>query len=142
MIVAIRIHGLIKLKQGIVNTLDRLRMRRKYTLVLLPERPEILGMIQNVKDFIAFGTITEKNLADLIAARGKVIGDVKAKISEAQAAKIAKEVMAGKSLEELKVKPWFGLHPARGGIDTKVHYPKGVLGNHGDKLNELIERML
>lgn len=142
MIVAIRIHGLIKLKQNISETLDRLRMRRKYTCVILKEDAVTLGMIQNVKDFIAFGKLDEKTLEKILKARGKVIGDTKAKISDAQAQKIAKEVMAGKSLEELKVKPWFGLHPARGGIDTKHHYPEGVLGNHHDKINELIERML
>ena len=142
MIIAIRIHGLIKVKQNIVNTLDRMRMRRKYTCVLLKEDPVSLGMIQNVKDFIAFGKLDEKTLEKLLKARGRVIGDSKAKLSDAQAQKIAKEVMAGKTLEELKIKPFFGLHPARGGINTKKTYPEGVLGNHHDKINELIERML
>ena len=50
--------------------------------------------------------------------------------------------MAGKNPEELGMKPWFGLHPARGGIKSKVHYPKGVLGYHGKDINKLIMKML
>ena len=143
MIIAIRIHGLIKVKRNIAETLDKLRLRKKYTAVLLDEsKPEIMGMIKASKDFIAFGKLDEKTLEKILKARGKVIGDVNAKVSDAQAQKIAKEVMAGKSLEESKIRPWFGLHPARGGINTKKHYPEGVLGNHHDKINELIERML
>ena len=142
MIAIIRIHGMIKVKQNVAETLNRLKLRKKYTCVIVNETPEMLGMIQEVKDFVAFGKIDEKILAEIIKARGKKIGDVKAKISEADAQKAAKETASGKRLEDLGIKPFFGLHPARGGIDTKHHFPKGVLGNHKDKLNELIQRML
>ena len=39
---------------------------------------------------------------------------------------------------------FFRLHPPRKGIDSKKGFGvgKGVLGNHGDKINELIGRML
>jgi len=142
MLALIRITGLIGMKQGAEETFSRLRMRKKYTCVLVNENPETLGMLQRIRNFVAYGNIDEKTLADLIKARGKKIGNVKAKISDAEAARIAKELLAGKKLEELGIKPWFGLHPARGGIETKKHYPKGVMGNHGDKINELIRRML
>jgi len=142
-IAIIRISGIVKMeKKKAEETMKRLRLKKKYTCVLVDERPEMLGMIEVVKNFVAFGKIDEKTLADLLKYRGKKIGNVKAKVSEAEAVKIAKEIMAGKTLEETGIVPWFGLHPARGGIDTKHHVPKGVLGNHKDKLNELIERML
>ena len=46
--------------------------------------------------------------------------------------------------EEVNVKPFFRLHPPRKGIESKKHFGvgKGVLGNHKDKINKLIERML
>ena len=50
--------------------------------------------------------------------------------------------MKGKKYDELGIKPFFRLHPPRGGIRSKVHYPEGVLGNHKEKINELVERML
>ena len=51
-------------------------------------------------------------------------------------------MIAGKKPEEIGIKPFFRLHPARGGIKSKLHYPKGVLGNHKENINKLIERML
>lgn len=142
MIVIIRITGLIGMKQNAEETLNRLKLRKKYSCVVINEKPEIMGMLEKIRNFAAFGKIDEKMLAEIIKARGKKIGDAKAKISDADAQKIAKEIMAGKEMEKLGLKPWFSLHPARGGINTKKHYPRGVLGNHGDKINELIERML
>ena len=123
--------------------LVRLRLGKKFTLSIIDEnKPEIKGMLVRVKDFVAFGKIDEKTLIELLKHRGKKIGNVKAKISEAEAIKVAKEIMNGKSLEEFGIKPWIGLHPARGGIETKLHYPRGVLGDHKEKINELIKRML
>jgi len=149
MIAAIRISGLIKVeKKKVEETMQRLRLKRKYTCVILDEKPETLGMIRIVKNLIAYGKIDEKTLTLLLKHRGKKIGNVKAKLTEAEAAKVAKEVMAGKKLESLGIVPFFGLHPARGGIYTKLHFPKGVLGHNRDKktneekINELIERML
>ena len=149
MLVAIRISGLIKIeKKKIEETMQRLRLKRKYTCVLLNDKPEIMGMIDVVKNIIAYGIINEKTLVLLLKNRGKKIGNVKAKLSEAEATKIAKEVLAGKKLEECGIVPFFGLHPARGGIYTKLHFPKGVLGYNKDKktgeekINDLIERML
>ena len=45
-------------------------------------------------------------------------------------------------VEELNMKPFFRLHPPRGGINAKIHFPKGVLGNNKEKINDLIKRML
>ena len=139
MISIIIIHGLIKVPVKVQDTMYRLGLRKKYTCVIVNENLEMIGMLKKIKDFVAFGKIDEKTLTKIIKARGKVIGDAKGKIKDAE--KIAKEVFAGKKLEELKVKPFFGLHPARGGIDTKHHYPKGVLCQHED-ISKLIMRML
>lgn len=140
MLALIRISGQIKLKGNIVETLDRLRMRKKYTCVLVQEKPEIMGMVQKIRNFIALGEIDEKTLTELIKIRGKKIGTRIAKVENPE--KIAKEIMTGKKLEDLGVKPYFGLHPPRGGIDTKHYYPKGVLGEHGKEINKLIMKML
>jgi hypothetical protein len=40
------------------------------------------------------------------------------------------------------IKPFFRLHPPRKGINSKIQYPKGVLGNNKEDINKLIERML
>jgi len=118
MIAVIRISGLVNVKKPIAETLERLRLRKKYTCVLIDEKnTELMGMVKKVKDFVAYGTISKEMEKNLIEARGK------------------KDA-------EGNLKPWFGLHPPRKGIRSKLHYPKGALGNHGDDINKLIERML
>ncbi|MFH1787613.1 MAG: uL30 family ribosomal protein [archaeon] len=116
----IRIHGQVKLKKPIVETLYRLRLRRKYSCVVF-DKPtkEQLGMIKKIKDFVAYGEIDEATYKELVEKRGK------------------KDTQG-------KLKPFFRLHPPRGGIESKKHFGvnKGVLGNHKDKINELIRRML
>ena len=141
MIAVIRISGEVNLNRDIKETLDRLRLRKKYSCAVFakPEK-EILGMIKKVKDFVAFGEINEEMLAKLLEARGKPV-DVKKKIDFKVA---TKEITAGKKLQELNIKPFFRLHPPRKGIESKKHFGvgKGVLGNNKDKINNLIERML
>jgi len=114
-IAVIRIHGQVGLRRDIIETLDRLRLRKKFACVVF-ENPskEQMGMIVKVKDFVAYGELEESVYKKLVAAR--------------------------KTSHE----NFFRLHPPRKGIDSKKHFgvAKGVLGNHGDKINELLERML
>jgi len=117
MIAIIRIKGMIGLKKEVVETLNRLRLRRKYVCVLIEPTKENMGMIKRLKDFVAYGEISGETKKELISKRGKKDKDG-------------------------KLKPFFRLHPPRGGLKTKFHFPKGVLGNNGKEINKLIERML
>ena len=137
----IRIRGEVGLNSDINETLDRLRLRKKYScIVIVDPREEQLGMIKKVKDFVAFGKISPEMFEKLIEKRGQFLNASK-KNNPKEA---AKELEKGKKYEELNMKPFFRLHPPRGGIDSKKHFGvnKGVLGNHGEKINELLERML
>jgi len=113
MIAIIRITGDVNLSGDIRETFNRLKLRRKYGCIVLNPNKEQEGMINKVKDLIAFGEINDETFKKLKEKRGT------------------------------KTNPnFFRLHPPRGGIKTKFHFPKGVLGNHREKINELIERML
>jgi len=120
MIAVIRIKGMVGIRKGIAETLHRLRLRKKYVCVVL-EKPtkEQLGMVKNVKDFVAYGDIDDATYKELKAKRGQMDSDK-------------------------KLKPFFRLHPPRGGIESKKHFGvgKGVLGNNKEKINDLIRRML
>ncbi len=117
MIAVIRISGQVGLKKKIAETLERLRLKRKYVCVVFDKPNESqMGMIKSVRNSIAFGEITEDTYKKLVEARGK------------------KDV-------DGNLKPFFRLHPARGGIKTKVHYPQGVLGENKE-MDKLIGRML
>jgi len=140
MIAVIRIHGQVKLKKNIAETLSRLRLRRKYSCVVLNPTKEQMGMIKKLKDFVAYGEINKTTLEKLIAKRGKLID----KSKKIDAKKMAEGLIDKKSSWAVDLKPFFRLHPPRGGIDSKKHFgvKKGVLGDNKNKINELVERML
>lgn len=120
MIAIIRIKGQVGLKKEIVETLHRLRLRRKFSCIVFEKPNEIqLGMIKKVRDFVAYGEISEEVYKELVKKRG--IKD-----------------------KEGKLKPFFRLHPPRKGIESKKHFGvgKGVLGDNKEKINELLLRML
>ena len=138
MIAVIRVRGQVGLRRDAVETLNRLRLRKKYSCIVI-EKPkkEQLEMINSVRDFVAFGEIKEEVFEKLLKERAKSLDNKKI-----EAKKIIEELKKGKKYEELNIKPFFRLHPPRGGIKSKIHFPKGVLGNHHEKINKLIERML
>ena len=117
MIAIIRIRGQVNIRREIVETLNRLGLKRKYSCVVL-EKPNAveLGMLEKIKDYVAFGELNSETHKKLIDMRGKFS----------------------------KSKTHFRLHPPRGGIDAKKHFGvgKGVLGNNKNEINKLIERML
>jgi large subunit ribosomal protein L30 len=117
MIAVIRIKGDVGLRNEVRETLQRLNLKKKYSCILI-EKPkaEELGMIEKIRDFVAFGELNNETHKKLIEARGKFS----------------------------KSKTHFRLHPPRKGIESKKHFGvgKGVLGNNKEKINELVERML
>jgi len=138
MICIIRIRGETKIDGHVKETFDRLRLRRKYSCIVINPNKEQTGMIKKLEDFVAFGEISKDILEKLIDARGQRINKEK----KVDSKKAAEELEKGKKYENLNLKPFFRLHPPRGGIKSKVHFPKGVLGNNKEKINELVLRML
>ncbi len=120
MICIIRIKGKVNIDRDVEETLDRLRLKKKYTCVVLEKpTPSQIGMIKKVRNFVAYGGIDKETYDELKKIRGK-------------------------KDDKGKIKPFFRLHPPRKGIESKKHFGvgKGVLGNNKDKINDLIRRML
>lgn len=115
MIAVIRIKGQIGVKHDVKDTLYRMRLRRKYSCVVLEPTKENLGMIKKVRNFVSYGEISKETYEELVKKRGKKVDG--------------------------KLKPFFRLHPPRGGAETKVHYPKGILGENKE-IDKLVGRML
>lgn len=114
MIAIVRIAGRVGLSTDVVETFNRLRLKKKYSCIVFPNpTKQELGMLKKVKDRIAYGTINKETYDELVKKRGS------------------------------QIKNFFRLHPPRKGIkSSKMHYPKGVLGNNHDEINKLIMRML
>ncbi len=138
MICVIRIHGKVGLKKEVAETLNRLRLRKKYSCIVINPTREQLGMIKKMRDFVSFGEIKKETFEKLIEKRGQLID----KNKKIDVKKAADELEKGKKPEDLNLKPFFRLHPPRKGIKSKLHFPKGVLGNNKEKINDLVKRML
>jgi len=138
MILVIRISGHVEMRKDFEETLFRMRLRKKYSAVLLKETKDSQPLLQAVRNFVAFGKVDPKTMEELISKRGKSLDN---KIKKIDSKKIA-EIIEKDGIEKAGIKPFFRLHPPRKGIDSKSHYPKGVLGDNGDKINELVRRML
>lgn len=142
MIAVIRISGMVDVVADVENALYRLRLRRKYACVVVRESPEIKGVLKKVRNFVAYGKIDEKTFAELVKKRGQSLKGKKEKVDAEKIVKAFIESKTKEKIEKFGIKPFFRLHPPRGGIKSKLHYPKGVLGDHGEKICELIRRML
>lgn len=138
MILVIRISGMVEVPTTINDTLSRIRLRRKYAAVLLKETDDNYKLLSHIRNFVAFGTIDNATLTELVTKRGQAL-----KGKKIDAIKIVGDIEK-KSLEELGLKPFFRLHPPRGGIKSKLHYPLkgGVLGDNKTDINVLVRRML
>jgi len=138
MICIIRIRGRVGINKDINETLNRLRLRKKYSCVVINPKKEQLGMIKKIRDFVAFGEINGKMFEKLIETRSQIVD----KSKKIDAKKIVEAIGKGKKYQDLNLKPFFRLHSPRKGINAKLHFPKGVLGNNKDEINKLLERML
>jgi len=140
MIIAIRISGQVKIQKSIGELLFRLRLRRKYSAVLMPSSTENIKLLKKVRNHIAFGEINEKTLKDLITKRAVPTS----KDTKINTTKLMSD-MKTTPISKLPIKPFFRLHPPRGGIDSKKHFSvssKAVLGDNKEKINDLVRRML
>ena len=130
-IAIIRIRGIIKIRHDIKNTLKILRLYKKNCCVVIDSSPDNLGMVKKVKDYITWGEIDDETFKLLVEKRGELY----------KGRKDSKFVVDGK-----KYKPFFRLQPPKGGFERKgIKIPfsvGGVLGYRGDKINNLLKRML
>jgi len=118
---AILLRGRIGFSQQAKRTLDQLGLERKHTCVILNDDPATKGMLQKVKDAITWGVIdaeTEKELLDKRGVKGA----------------------------DGNVKKHLHLNPPKGGFERKgikqAFRNGGALGDRGEKINELIKKML
>jgi large subunit ribosomal protein L30 len=148
----IRIRGDVNVRGNIKDTLKMLRLHKVNHCVLLADNPHNAGMIQKVKDYVAFGEISADSLAEVLANRGRLEGDERltdeyvAENTDYDSIKsFAQSVCDGNAtLKDVpKLKPVFRLHPPRkghAGIKRTVQQG-GVLGNHGEDINKLLRKM-
>ncbi len=147
----VRLRGQVGVARKIKDTLAMLRLHKRYHCVVVPKTPSYMGMLQVVKDYVAYGEIDAETLAMLLRNRGRLVGNkpltdeyIKEKTGYSSIEEFAKAVVEGKaSLKDVPgLKPVFRLHPPRGGLkNIKWHYPMGSLGYHGKDIAKLLYKM-
>ena len=119
----VRIRGEIGISKEIRDTLDMLKLHKRNFCSIYKATPSVVGMVQKAKDYITWGEIDEPVLKKLIETRGQP-----------------------NPKDNTRTKSFFRLNSPKKGYGRKgIKKPfstGGALGNRGEKINDLLKRML
>jgi large subunit ribosomal protein L30 len=147
----IRIRGIVNIPNWADKTLENLNLRKKFNATLVTENNQTLGMLRKVKDIVAWKSVDESLIKELLEKRGRKKGFHPLKNSNLPSNYKSIDDLANAihrnniSLSDLDdLKPWFSLNPPKGGFKrkTKTQYTqKGILGENNE-LIDLVRRMI
>jgi large subunit ribosomal protein L30 len=138
MLAVVRVRGSVNLSPKAKETLKFLKLSRPNHCVLYPKEKSIEGMLNVVHNLVTWGEINNETLEKMIYKRGRMLGDKRVEKKDAKV--IAKKISEKK---ESEIKNVFRLSPPSGGYKpVKLSFPKGASGNRGEKINDLLKRML
>ncbi|HEX55288.1 MAG: 50S ribosomal protein L30 [Candidatus Altiarchaeales archaeon] len=151
----IRVRGRVHVRRSIQDTLKMLNLHRVNHCVIIDDRRSYIGMLKKAKDYITWGEINKDTFKKLLRERGRLIGNkritdeyIRENTNAKNIEEFAKLFMNFKSeLGDIPgLKPVFRLRPPKKGYERKgIKKPfsiGGVLGYRGEKINELLERMI
>ena len=152
MYVIIRLRGSVNTKPEIKETLRMLRLNQINHCVVVPDTPNYKGMIQKVKDYVAYGPINAETLALILENRGKVVGGetltdeyIANNSSFKSISEFAEALVSDKAtIKDLPgLNPVFRMHPPRKGHAglKRTFQQGGALGNYGEEISDLVEKM-
>ena len=136
----IRVRGLTGIRTKVEDTLRMIRLYKKNYCCVLPNSPLYTGMLNKAKDYITWGDINDETFNLLVEKRGEEFNgrecDTKKKI-------IYNDFFLHNNK---KFKKYFRLNPPIKGFGRKgIKYSfqqGGALGYRGEKINDLIKRMI
>jgi len=139
-IAVVRIRGVTGIRYDIDNTLDKLNLYKKNYCIVVPKTAVYMGMIKKVKDYVTWGDIEESTYNTLIEKRAKEyigrVTDKKGKIKYNRFVEVNNK----------KIEKNFRLNSPKKGYGRKgikVSFNSGgALGYRGDKIKDLIMRMV
>ncbi|AHC50982.1 50S ribosomal protein L30 [Sulfolobus acidocaldarius SUSAZ] len=149
----IRIRGWAATPWYIQDTLSMLRLKNAFNAMIYPKDSSIQGMLNLVSSYVTWGELNDEGLRLLVSkleiSKGKKVNEeyVKDKLN-VDFQSFVESIKDGK-LRLNKLNETFSLpirlHPPKGGFKGKVSRPfraGGEFGYRGDKINELIRRMV
>jgi large subunit ribosomal protein L30 len=149
----VRIRGIINVKNDIRDTLTMLGLGRVNHCILLNESPQSMGMLLKVKDYVTWGPINAETAAQLVKERGRLEG--RKPLAEKDLKGLGKYKTfddLGKALADGDAN-WskldstvrvFRMHPPRKGYEgiKRTYNVGGALGDRGEEINVLLQRMM
>ncbi len=141
MYAVVRIRGSVNVSRDVKDTLRLLRLTRVNHCVLIPMGPDYEGMLQKARSRITWGEVSQDILERLVTKRGRLPGD--RRVPEREARGLARKILKEDSVRDTGLKPVFRLSPpSKGYRSVRLDFPRGDLGNRGEKINELLKRMI
>jgi large subunit ribosomal protein L30 len=133
-LIVIRVRGEEGVRHDIRRTLEMLHLHRKHFCSVVGPTAGNIGMLRKAKDYVTWGEVDQDTLNMLYEKRG-------AEYKGHQDGK-TKYITAGGR----KLKPFFRLHPPRGGFERKgIKKPfstGGALGDRKKAIKDLLKRMI
>ena len=152
LLAVVRLRGSVDQPQDIKHALNLLSLNRPNHAVVIPNDPTHLGMLQKLKDVVTWGEINKKTLGELIKKRGRIVGNKKIDTKylkdhkfETMSAFITAVYDGKADMRRIDgLKPLFRLHPPRKGFKSLKNpiTRGGDLGYRGEKINELLDKMM
>jgi large subunit ribosomal protein L30 len=154
LLAVIRLRGIVNIRSEINDTLKMFRLHHINHATLITSSPSYLGMLQKAKDYITWGEIDAETLSQLLIKRGRLTGNkrlsdqyIKENVKFKTIDEFAKAIYKNQAkLSDLpSLKPVFRLRPPKKGFHRtikKSFHASGELGNRGEKINELLKKMI
>lgn len=149
----IRIRGGVEFSFKILDALENIKLKRNNYATLIADDPSMRGVLQKVKDGVAWGEASKDTILLLLREKGELEGGVK--MTEDEVKKIgfkgiddlaeALSKSAVKLKDVKRIKPFFRLHPPIKGFKKPVKRSResaGETGYRGKEINALAARMV
>jgi large subunit ribosomal protein L30 len=150
MFAIVRVRGSVKVRKNINDTLLMLRLKNVNNCIVIPEDGVYKGMIAKAKDYITWGEVSKDAFKKMLLKWGRTKNNKR--VDEAYLKERGQDIetfteqfFAGKlRLQDVDIKPVFRLHPPRKGYEgiKRPFTMKGALGYRGEKINDLLVRMI
>ncbi|MGI0067297.1 MAG: 50S ribosomal protein L30 [Thermoplasmata archaeon] len=148
--IVIRVRGTIHARRDIEETLRFLHLTRPNHATVVPDRPELRGMLYKVQGYVTWGEASPETVTLLLSERGVTTDGraVSAPAPEGQVAlsidDLSKSTLANGLYAVGTIRPLFRLKAPKGGWrSTKKPFRSGgALGYRGTAINDLARRMV
>jgi len=139
-IAVVRVRGQVNLSQSLKSTFQMLNLFNKNGCVVVDDTPSFRGMIKRVKDYVTWGEITDDVFKKMVESKAEPY------LGRLEDSKSMYKYNKYFTIGTKKFNKFIRLNPPKKGYGKegiKMPFTKnGALGYRGEKINDLIEKMM